>query len=134
MATRADQCVPSGSWDPVSHTSYHPNRGCSSGWCILPSLPEGRQISSCPTNFISQSTLIQTSVKSETYQVKRTIYRICWYIAAGIPDVDEAVLNRGIGQLFGHLELGLFASGRDVDERDICSRCHNVNRVAEMLG
>lgn len=69
----------------------------------------------------------RTRSRPAEYQTKSAIYSICWNIGACIPNVDKAMLNRRIDKLFGHLELGVFARGGDVDQRDIRSRCHGFN-------
>lgn len=53
----------------------------------------------------------KTEVKRAEYQNKSALYRICWYIGACIPNIDEPMLNRRIDQLLSHLELGIFARG-----------------------
>lgn len=74
-----------------------------------------------------------TEVKRAEYQNKSALYRICWYIGACVFYVDKPMLNRRIDQLLGHLELGIFVRGRDVDERDVCSRCHDLILVTKTL-
>lgn len=75
----------------------------------------------------------ETQVRRVEYQTKSALYCICWYIGACIPNIDEPVLNRRINQLLGHLELCIFARGRDIDERDVCSRCHDFVMVTQTL-
>lgn len=69
--------------------------------------------------------------RSANYQSKSALYSICWNIASCVPDVDEAMLNRGIDQLFGHLELGVSARGGDIYERDVGSRCHDISYLTD---
>lgn len=113
-----------GSLGPAFRSAYQTSPDYSAGSCIAASLPAAPGTAPWTTLTLDAKVHICREEECRGYQIECPLYCIDGYVLAGVPYVDEAMLDGRFDEVSG--DLSLVSVIRDVYHRNFCRGNHVV--------